>query len=110
MKFKVNSKIKELTGTKKREICLYTTTKECTNSYWDGGSRSEYEVFNMNTGRRFMPPTGTYPWTTTNEYMLQPGDILIETGTLCGKSRTPNLCCRPDEEALVKAWLCLIDA
>ena len=102
----ITPKVKELTGTRKKDFRFYTTSEPiCTNVYWDGGSRTEYEVLNMNTGRRFMPPPGSYPWTTPNRYAFQAGDLLIETGVYRGKPSSPCIGCRLEDETAASAYL-----
>ena len=103
--FPMTQAVKTLTGSRKREFRFYTTAQQNVNVYWDGGSRSDYEVLNMKTGKRHTPSGGTYPWTTPNVYVLQPGDLLIETGVFMGKPRTPCIACRPEDEADAKAML-----
>ena len=108
-RYKMTQKVKDLTGSRKREFSFGTTDRPIsTNSYWDGGSRREYEVFNRNTGDLFTPSGGRYPWCNPEdrgEYTLTPGDIMIETGSLCGKPATPYIGCRTDELEAVKKWL-----
>lgn len=106
MKFKTTNKVRELTGTRKREFHLDVTCRpQNTDSYWSEGSKSDFLVHNLNTGGEFVPSPGRYPWTTSNEYTLQPGDVLIETGTFCGKPATPSFLCLPNDEQRVKEWL-----
>ena len=106
MRFKTTEKVKQLTGTRKREFSLDTTTRpQNTDSYWSGGSRSEFFVHNLDTRANFTPPAGRYPFTERNDYTLQPGDVLIETGTFCGKPATPRFLCRPEDLERVKTWL-----
>ena len=106
--FKTTDKVKRVTGTRKREFSIRVQDKVRTDSYWDGGSRSEYRVTNLHTGATFVPPAGSYPWTVANDYTLQPGDIVIETGTFCGKPSTPCFRCRADDVPAVKAFLGLV--
>ncbi len=79
------------------------------NSYWDGGSRSEYVVVDMATGKRHALPTHSHPYfdvsrrglaSTENADVqvdhvgnvtlkhLPEGLALVEAGTFCGKPAT----------------------
>jgi hypothetical protein len=103
--FKTTPQVKALTGSKRHTFRIYPRPSTSTNSYWDGGSRNEYQVINMNTGKTFTPPPGAYPFTTPNEYTLQPGDVVIVTGTLMGKPAYPHFICREEELPAVKTYL-----
>ena len=106
MKFTTNETVKRIAGTRKKSFSLDTTTHpQCTDSYWSGGSRIDFVVHNLNTNQDSIPPAGHYPWNTPNDYTLQPGDVLIETGIFCGKPATPRFLCRPEDLERVKTWL-----
>ena len=102
---KMTLKVKELTNSKKKTFWFMTVTEICTNSYLDGGSRSEWWIVNLDTKTDFIPSPGSYPWTTANDYILQPGDVVIETGLFCGKPATPHFHCLPVDVQRVKSWL-----
>ena len=97
--------VKRLTHSKKKTFWFMTSRLICTNSYLDGGSRSEWRVMNLDTKADFIPSPGHYPWTTANDYIFQPGDVVIETGLFCGKPATPHFHCLPADVQRVKAWL-----
>ena len=102
----MTGRVKAITGSRKRNFRFYAgSDTHCTNSYWDGGSKTSYEVVNIDTGARFIPSPGSYPWTTPNDYTLKAGEVLIETGHFCGKPATPAISCRADDEARVRHWL-----
>jgi hypothetical protein len=82
------------------------------NSYWDGGSRSEFGIVHLETRQRKNLPTGTHPYfdvaakgLTNSENdavsvdsrgnvtlkILPDGYALIEAGTFCGKPATAHL-------------------
>jgi hypothetical protein len=82
------------------------------NSYWDGGSRSEFAVVNMETGERLALPTRTHPFyevrnkgmaNTENQHVtidgggnitlkfLPEGFALVEAGAFCGKPATAHV-------------------
>lgn len=98
-------KAADLSRSRKRQFTLVSSDKVCTNSYWDGGTKSEYTVFNIDTGRSFTPPVGAYPWTVKNDYVLQPGDVVMETGMSCGRPATPLFRCLPADVARALIWL-----
>lgn len=101
----MTNQAKRITGSRKKQFRFYVCETHCTNSYWDGGSRTQFEVLNIDTGARGVPSPGIYPWTTPNNYTLKPGEIMIETGTFCGKPSWPCISCRPDDEQRVRQWL-----
>lgn len=82
------------------------------NSYWDGGSKSEFAVVEIATFRRASLPTSTHPYFDvaskglTNAQngivkvdhvgnitleTLPDGFVLVEAGTFCGKAATAHL-------------------
>ncbi len=106
-RYKITPRVKELaTNTRKREFSVSSGyTKICTDTYSDGGSISYWTVINTKTGAYHIPNRGTYPWTVPNDYTLQPGDVVMETGMFCGKPMAPRFCCRTEDEAAVLKWL-----
>lgn len=82
------------------------------NSYWDGGSRDEYAIVELETGRRHALPTATHPYfdvtryglvNTQDDYVsvdhvgnvtlkaLPDGFALVQAGTFCGKPSPAHL-------------------
>ncbi len=79
------------------------------NSYWDGGSRSEFAIVELGTLRRKPLPTSTHPYFDISAHglanqqseavesdhvgnvylkILPEGFALVEAGTFCGKPAT----------------------
>lgn len=109
----MNHKVKYLTGSKKKKFFLSKgLTPRLLHSYWDGGSKDEYAVVNIRTGARTMPPTwgGNYDRSGQREYVPVAGDILIQTGSFCGKPATPYISFREEDEPAVYAFLGVIKA
>lgn len=102
-----NAKARDLTDSRKKQF-RFSSGHSIVNvdSYWDGGSRSFYRVVNIDTGLS-VEPQGNAPFGANGRlgYGLIKGDIVIETGTFCGKPATPTLMCRADDETRVLAWL-----
>lgn len=88
------------------------TGKRNVNSYWDGGSRSEFVLIELATMRRKPLPTASHPFYDIsskgltnqkaeaietdhvgNVYLteLPPGFALVEAGTFCGKPATAHV-------------------
>ena len=82
------------------------------NSYWDGGSKSEFAVVELATLRRAGLPTSTHPYfdvaskglTNAQDGVvkvdhvgnvtletLPDGFVLVEAGTFCGKAATAHI-------------------
>jgi hypothetical protein len=103
----MTDRVKRLTGSRKREF-NFDPEREIVNvdSYWDGGSKSDYVVFNIDTGLTVFPK-GNAPFVASGRlgYKLITGDILIETGTMCGKPATPMLMCKVEDSERVQAYL-----
>lgn len=102
-----STKTKQLTGSRKRQ-CTFSPghTSVNVNSYWDGGSKSSYVVFNIDSGMEVLP-VGNAPFMTSGrlDYTLIIGDIVIETGTFCGKPATPRFMCRTEDSERVLTFL-----
>lgn len=102
-------RVKALTGTRKKNFFFSTTiTPQSVNSYWDGGSKSNYAVYNIQTGIYSTPSQNsstTFPKFTDHTYQLQPFEILIETGVFMGKPATPQIICREEDKINVMAYL-----
>jgi hypothetical protein len=92
-------------GYRKREFFLCITDRPInTASYWDGGSKSEYIVRDMTSGRVFTPPAGRYP-DFVAEYALKPGEMLISFGIFRGKLAYASITCLEEDFARVQQFL-----
>lgn len=111
IKFNTTDKAKRLTGTKRKTCCLDAylgATPIALRSGWDGGSRSDYSVVNVLTGVRSNPPTNSnyaFDRAPKVEYTPAPGDVLIKTGTFCGKPSYPSFSCAEADLDAVKRFL-----
>lgn len=85
------------------------------NSYWDGGSRSEFAVVELATGKVKQLPTRSHPYFDVARYgvhgqdehisvdyagnitlkVLPEGFALVEAGTFCGKPATARVLLNP---------------
>lgn len=103
-------------GYKKREATIAPFTSANINSYWDGGSRSEYVLIDVATGRRLALPTSSHPYFDVARYgaegensilkidhvgnmtllAVPPNAVLIEAGTFCGKPATARIMAHAD--------------
>ena len=106
MRFKITPKVKDLTNTSRREFSVNTREHPiCTDSYWDGGSRSYFRVINLETGKDFIPPMGKYPWTVKNDYTLQTGDVVIDSGHRGDGKIYVDFWCLPSDLDRILRWL-----
>ena len=89
------------------------------NSYWDGGSRDEYRLVELESRRVFAVPT-SHPFFDRRDdgercgslqiAELPPGTALVCGGTFCGKPATVRVLLRPENLAkLLPAPLELTD-
>lgn len=104
-------KIKRLTGTRRKKCSLNTYLSECVlSSYWDGGSCSKYSVVNVLNGLHTNPPVhgGQFDRSEKRKYVPAPGDVLITTGTFCGKPSYPSFSCREEDLTAVKQFLGIV--
>ena len=103
----MTAKARELSGSRKKQF-RFSEGPDVVNvdSYWDGGSRSSFAVLNINTGLEVLPQ-GNAPFGAHGRlgYKLVPGDVVIETGTFCGKPATPCFMCRVDDASRVLDFL-----
>jgi hypothetical protein len=103
--YKTTPKVKQITGTRKREFALLDKGWAVnTGSYWSGGTKYDFLVWNIRTGQQKNPPAGEYP-TFKSEYTPGENEILIQTGVSCGKPSTPYIHCRPEDKENVLKWL-----
>lgn len=104
-------KIKRLTGTRRKTCRLDTylsATPQTLRTGWDGGSCSHYSVVNILTGVSSNPPTNSsfaFDRAPKVQYVATPGDVLIQTGTFCGKPSYPSFSCAEADLDAVKRFL-----
>lgn len=107
-------------GYRKRMVWLHTWngSGKGINSYWDGGSRAEYALVDMVTGRRVGLPTNTHPYFDITRAglagaedpavvvdhrgnvtlkILPPGVALVEAGVMGGKPATASVYVRGED-------------
>lgn len=99
-------------GTTLYDICKLVSKKRkaivakpCTevrisNSYWDGGSRSDYFLVHI-ASKTATPIAGVAPVQFGGPkedpvQKIEPGYAVVEAGTFCGKPSTPTVYLRPD--------------
>lgn len=100
----ITSKVRQITGTRKREFLLFERESPVdTGSYWSDGTKYNFVVININTGQQTKPPTGQYP-TFKADYVLAENEIVIRLAS-CGKPSTPYIHCRPEDKENVLKWL-----
>lgn len=87
--------------TKKRQCVVERATSvHLTGTYWDGGSKSEYRLVRISDGKvlplsySHNPPQFGGTETTVE---LQPGQVLIRTGTFMGKPATCYIYARVED-------------
>lgn len=99
---------KGIIGTRKQSCFVRVSHggEHSTGSYWDSGSRSVYRVVDMRTTKGFTPPAGSYP-TFDGRYQLKSGEVLISTGTFCGKEATPSITFLADDIEMVERYFAL---
>lgn len=99
-------------GTKLAEICKLvskkrkaiiarpTTEVRLSGTYWDGGSRSDYFLIDLNT-MQVVPLAGSAPpqfggFREDPVQHLQRHQAIVEAGTFCGKPSTPTVYLHPE--------------
>lgn len=101
-------KFKSLVGYRKRKIraCKFDSEGERvlrTASYWDGGSKSDYLVINLDNNKETIPPAGEYP-NFSAYYPLKQGEMMIEYGIFMGKQSTARVSYFPSDSERVKQY------
>jgi hypothetical protein len=70
-------------------------------SFWDGGSRSYWNFYQLSTGRNVTLPSNHPVYEAGRPYTindLPPDCLLVETGISCGKTMTAFFHLRPNPE------------
>jgi hypothetical protein len=98
----VLSNIVKLTGSKKRKAILARPTTEVrlSGTYWDGGSRSNYFLVDLNTMQAkalasYAPPQFGGP-KEDPVVKIEPHQAVVEAGVFCGKASTPTVYFHPE--------------
>ena len=102
-----NQRVKDLTGTKNKKFNFITSDDNSahhTGSYWSSGTRYYYSVYNIKTGERKAAPSGSFP-TFSGSVVLAENEILIKTGSCCGKPSNPMIICRRSDEDNIRMFL-----
>ncbi len=98
------ARIVRLVGSKKRKaiIARPCTEVRISNSYWDGGSRSDYFLVDVkHMTYRNIPGVSPMQYGGPKEdpvVKLEPGFAVVEAGTFCGKPATPTIYIYHDPE------------
>jgi hypothetical protein len=95
-------RIKKYLGYRKRVVRIRFATKvPLEGTYWDGGSRSVYHTFDLDTGcwrtcPVYNPPQFGGPKETPTVEVGR-GKVVVESGTFCGKATTVYVYVHPDD-------------
>lgn len=107
--YPTTQKVRQLTNTKKRSFFLSTANTYRIQSGWSGGSRSYFSLIDFHTGKDLeLKGLGDQFSKMPIETEMPLNSLLIETGISCGKSSTPHITCRPEQEEEVKKYLGII--
>lgn len=96
-------------SSKKRETRIVVTeTVTFQNTFWDGGSKSEYRAVKLESGETAILDVGSSPWTAIAEgktVTLEPGFAIVEHSVFCGKEVLLTVYLHPSNvtEKLLKA-------
>lgn len=105
MRYEMTSKVKALTGSKKRHFYLTFACKISPSTGWSGGSIEYHRLMDYKTGKD-MPLHQGNQFNIEAKYQELPTDcILITTGVSMGKPASPVITCRPEQEYEVQKWL-----
>lgn len=92
-----------LVSRKRRAIMARPATQvTLSGTYWEGGSRSDYFLVDLNTWQvspiaGVAPPQFGGPQTAPVQ-TIQPHQAVIEAGTFCGRPGTPTVYLHPDRQ------------
>jgi hypothetical protein len=95
------AKIVKLVSKKRKAILAKPTTEvRISNSYWDGGSRSDYFLVHI-ASKTVTPIAGVSPMQFGGPkedpiQKIEPGYAVVEAGTFCGKPSTPTVYLHPE--------------
>lgn len=74
---------------------LREPTMELHGMHWNGGSRSEFHIVTLASGTLRRIGATLAPWDKQPLATIKAGEVLVETGTFCGKPATMTLHCLP---------------
>ena len=87
-------------------VRLHNRPLSCTDTYWDGGSRSQYTFVRLSDHKVFNLPDlisggfSRYASVALEAYRaipMPPGVVCLETGTFCGKDKGLTIIMRPED-------------
>lgn len=104
-------------GYRKQQFCVHVSESVClSNTFWDGGSRSDYTAIDLTTRRikglpRYAPPEFNNP-RIAPLVPIPPGTAIVETGYSCGQTATARIYVHPDNMVYVigPKWVALLPA
>jgi hypothetical protein len=95
-------RIKKYLGYRRRVVRIrFATRVPLHGTYWDGGSRSVYHTFDLDTGCWMACPSYSPPQFGGPKEMptveVGRGKVVVESGTFCGKATTVYVYVHPDD-------------
>lgn len=93
-------RIKKAFAYRKRTVVVtLAKSLQLQGTWWDGGSRDVYTVYNLTTGAKkstpvHVPFSGT---PTAPVWEIERGTVVVQTGTFCGKPATMCIWIHPDD-------------
>jgi hypothetical protein len=102
-------RIMKYLGYRRRLVRIrFATRVPLEGTYWDGGSRSVYHTFELDTGcwmacPSYSPPQFGGPKETPT-VEVGGGKVVVESGTFCGKTTTLYIHVHPDDLPRLMGW------
>lgn len=102
----MTERVKQLTGSRKRDFRLNAWNEVAPRAGWCEGSSESHKIIAYVPGAKMAPLIcGDHFSKQTVKQELSPGCIMVTTGTFAGKPGWPVITCRVDEEQAVREWL-----